>query len=168
MSWIEKVEQMAQQVATAEGCRLYDIEFSGIGKGRTLRVYVDREDGNPTIDDCSNVSKGLNELLDANDPIPGESYNLEVSTPGLDRVLKKQWHFERVVGKKIYVKTLQALESAGVTDKKWKASKTVEEVLSGADAQGISFKVKDVEFKIPYAMIEKAKLVFEMNKGQKK
>lgn len=168
MSWMKKVEEMAEEVAIKEGCRLYDIEFSGIGKGRTLRVYVDREDGLPTIDDCSNVSKALNDLLDANDPIPGEAYNLEVSTPGIDRVLKKPWHFEKVVGKKVYVKTTETLEKMGVDDKRWKAAKTVEEVLAGADNEAISFKVKDVSFRIPYGMIDKAKLVFEFNKGQKK
>src|SRR5437868_1876988 len=94
-SWMEKVEQMAQTVAAQAGCILYDIEFVGIGKGRTLRVYIDKEtpsaensgesgeDGKGAgIDDCSNVSRALDTLLDENDVIPGESYYLEVSTPG--------------------------------------------------------------------------------------
>lgn len=168
-SWMEKVEKMAREVAAREGCLLYDLEFVGAGKGRTLRVFIDREDGNITIDDCSNVSKGLNELLDADeDLIPGGAYNLEVSTPGLDRTLKQPWHFQKAVGKKVYIKTSKALESVGVTDKKWKAAKTVEEVLESADESGIRFMVKDVEIKIPYSFIEKAKVVFEFTKGQKK
>ncbi|WP_413944500.1 ribosome maturation factor RimP [Bdellovibrio sp. HCB-162] len=168
-SWMEKVEAIATEVAAQEGVLIYDIEFVGLGKGRTLRIYIDKEDGNVSIDDCSNVSKGLNEFLDANeDLIPGGAYNLEVSTPGLDRVLRKPWHFQKAVGKKIYIKTSKALESAGVTDKKWKAAKTVEEVLESADEGGIRFVVKDVEIKIPYNMIDKAKVVFEMTKGQKK
>lgn len=168
-SWMEKVENMANEVAAREGCLLYDLEFVGAGKGRTLRVFIDKEDGSISIDDCSNVSKGLNELLDSDeDLIPGGAYNLEVSTPGLDRNLKKPWHFQKVVGKKIYIKTSKALESVGVVDKKWKAAKTVEEVLESADESGVRFLVKDVEIKIPYAMIDKAKVVFEFNKGQKK
>lgn len=168
-SWMEKVEAIANEVAAQEGVLIYDIEFVGLGKGRTLRIYIDKEDGSVSIDDCSNVSKGLNEFLDANeDLIPGGTYNLEVSTPGLDRVLKKPWHFQKAIGKKVYIKTSKALESAGVTDKKWKAAKTVEEVLDSADEGGIRFIVKDVEIKIPYAMIDKAKVVFEMTKGQKK
>lgn len=166
--WMEKVEKMATEVAEREGCLLYDIHFTGSGKGRTLQVFVDKADGNPGIEDCSNVSKGLNLLLDVEDVIPGGAYHLEVSTPGLDRLLKKQWHFEKAVGKKVLIKTSKALESVGVTDKRWKAAKTVEEVLSGADSEGIEFKVKDVEFKIPYHLIERAKIVFEYNKGQKK
>lgn len=168
-SWMEKVEAMANEVAAKEGVLIYDIEFVGLGKGRTLRIYIDKEDGSVSIDDCANVSRGLNDLLDADEElIPGGAYNLEVSTPGLDRVLKKPWHFEKAVGKKIYIKTSKSLESAGVTDKKWKAAKTVEEVLESADETGVRFVVKDVEIKIPYAMIDKAKVVFEMTKGQKK
>lgn len=168
-SWMVAVEKMANDVAAAQGCVLYDVEFVGMGKGRTLRLFIDRADGSVSIDDCSNVSKALNELLDADeDLIPGGAYTMEVSTPGLDRHLKKPWHFQKVVGKKVYIKTLKSLESVGVQDKKWKAAKTVEEVLESADDQGIRFVVKDVEIKIPYALIDRAKLVFEYTKGQKK
>lgn len=169
-SWMEKVEKMAREVAANEGCLLYDLEFIGGGKGRVLRLFIDKEqEGAISIDDCSNVSKGLNEILDTDeDLIPGGAYTLEVSTPGLERSLKQPWHFKKAVGKKVYIKTLKSLESAGVEDKKWKAAKTVEEVLESADDEAIRFVVKDVEIIIPYSMIDKAKVVFEFNKGQKK
>lgn len=168
-AWMDQVEKWAAEAATQAGCFIYDLEFIGGGKGRALRVYIDREvEGAISIDDCSNVSKALNEFLDAEDIIPGGPYALEVSTPGLDRVLNKPWHFQKAVGKKIYLKTHKALESMGVTDKKWKAAKTVEEVLTSADDSGVRFVVKDVEMQIPYDAIEKAKVVFEYNKGQKK
>jgi ribosome maturation factor RimP len=167
-SWMEKVENMAKEVATQEGCLIYDLEFVGAGKGRTLRLFIDKEDGSVALDDCANVSRALNEKLDADDIIPGGPYNLEVSTPGLERHLKEPWHFQKAVGKKIYLKTSRALEAAGVTDKKWMNAKTVEEVLDSADDTGIRFKVKEGELNIPYSMIEKAKVVFELNKGQKK
>lgn len=165
--WMEKVEKMAQEVAEREGCFLYDIDFIGAGKGRTLRVYIDKE-GGVGIDNCSDVSKGINLLLDVEDIIPGGAYNLEVSTPGLERHLKKQWHFEKAVGKKVWMKTTKALESVGITDKKWKAAKTIEDVLESADESGVRFVIKDVELKIPYEIIDKAKVVFEFEKGQKK
>lgn len=168
-AWMETVEKMIHEVAARENCLVYDVEFVGAGKHRTLRIFIDKEDGNVSIDDCSNVSKGLNELLDADENlIPGGAYNLEVSTPGLERHLKTPWHFQKVVGKKILIKTSKSLESAGVTDKRLKSAKTVEEVLAGADDNGIRFQIKDEEVTIPYAMIEKAKVVFEMTKGQKK
>ena len=165
--WMEIVEKMAATAAEAEGCVLYDLAFSGIGKGRTLQVFIDKDQG-IGIDECSNVSKALNLMLDENDIIPGGAYNLEVSSPGLERQLSKPWHFEKAVGKKVFIKTSKALESVGVEDKKWKAAKTVEEVLESADSESIRFVVKGVEIKIPYSIIDKAKVVFEMNKGQKK
>ncbi|MBX2989237.1 MAG: ribosome maturation factor RimP [Bdellovibrionaceae bacterium] len=167
---MRKVENLAADVCRREGCFLYDIEFTGLGKGRTLRVFVDRDaEGGSSIDDCSNVSKGLNEILDADDVIPGGPYNLEVSTPGIDRVLKQPWHFEKAVGKKIWVKVRAPLESLGVTDKKWKNAKQVESTLSAADGEAITFDEKEGPIRIPFSAIEKAKMVFEMQqKGQKK
>lgn len=193
-AWMDKVEKMAQEVAEREGCFLYDIEFVGIGKGRTLRVYVDKEvtpaavegvepeanqitepEANQItepkgvgIDDCSNVSKALNLMLDVEDVIPGGAYNLEVSTPGLDRFLRKPWHFEKAVGKKIWVKTRNAFESFGIDDKRWKAAKQIEDVLLGFDGQTLDFHSKDVDVKVPLSGVEKAKMVFELVKGQKK
>lgn len=166
--WMEKLERLAADVCQREGCYLYDLEFGGLGQGRTLRVFVDKEDG-VGIEDCSNVSKGLNEALDTEDVVPGGAYNLEVSTPGIDRHLRKPWHFEKVVGKKIWVRVRGALETLGVTDKKWKNAKQVESTLSAADADGITFQEKEGDIRIPFAAIEKAKVVFEMKpKGQKK
>ncbi|HWU42217.1 MAG TPA: ribosome maturation factor RimP [Bdellovibrio sp.] len=169
-AWFEKVEQWAQQAASQENCFVYDLEFVGAGKGRTLRLFIDTEkEGGISLDDCSNVSKALNVFLDADEElIPGGAYNLEVSSPGLERHLVKPWHFKKAVGKKVYLKTTRALESAGVEDKKWKAAKTVEEVIESADDEGVRFVVGEVDFKIPYGMIDKAKVVFEIVKGQKK
>lgn len=168
MEWLEKIENLAQEVAKREGCYLYDLEFIGAGKGRTLRVYIDKDEGGIGIEDCSNVSKGLNLMLDTEDIVPGGTYQLEVSTPGLDRHLKKQWHFEKAIGKKIWVKLNSALESVGVTDKKWKSTKQIEKVLSSCDAEGIGFDLDTIKVKIPFAKIEKAKLVYEIVKGKKK
>lgn len=169
-SWLDQVEKIASAAAEKNGCLLYDIEFVGAGKGRVLRLYIDTDnEGGISLDDCSNVSKSLNEVLEKDeDMIPGGAYALEVSSPGLERHLVKPWHFQKAVGKKVYLKTSKALESMGVTDKKWKAAKTVEEVIESADDKAVRFVVKDVEIKIPYDMIEKAKVLFEINKGQKK
>jgi ribosome maturation factor RimP len=98
---INRITKIAEEVAAREGCKIYDIEFIGAGKGRTLRVYLDKENG-VGIDECSNVSRGLNLMLDVEDVIPGGAYNLEVSSPGLERYLKKPSHFQVVIGKKIF------------------------------------------------------------------
>lgn len=165
--WLGKVEKIADEVCRREGCSLYDLEFIGSGRGRVLRVFVDK-DGGVGIEDCSNVSKGLNLLLDVEDTIPGGAYNLEVSTPGLDRHLRRPWHFEKAVGKKVWVRSRQPLEAFGVSDKKWKNAKQVEEVLSSADGESVTFAVPEGAIRIPLGSIEKAKLVVDWNEVLKK
>lgn len=166
--WLAKVEKIAEDVCTREGCFLYDLEFSGTGGGRTLRVFVDK-DGGSSIDDCSNVSKGLNAVLDEDEAlIPGGPYNLEVSTPGVDRQLRRPWHFEKAVGKKIHVRTNAPLGTLGVTSPKLQGTKTVEEVLAGADAEGLTFESAEGAVRIPLGAVEKAKVVFEIKMAQDK
>lgn len=169
-NWLENVEKIASEAAVSQGCYLYDIEFVGAGKGRTLRIFIDKDaEGGISLEDCSNVSKAVNEVLEKDeDVIPGAAYTMEVSSPGLERHLVRPWHFQKAVGKKVYIKTSKALESVGIADKKWKSAKTVEDVIESADEQGVKFVIKDVELKIPYSLIEKAKVLFELNKGQKK
>ena len=165
---LKKIEDLAGQVATREGCRLYDIEFFGASGHRTLRVLIDKDQDGVGIDDCSNVSKGLNLLLDVEDLIPGAKYMLEVSSPGVERPLKQAWHFQAVVGKKIWLKTDRSLESFGVTAGPLKAAKQLTEVLQGVEDQGIRLAIEGQEFVIPFVDIVKAQLVFEFDEPKKK
>jgi len=105
--FLDQVKKLAEDVSTQIGCRLYDIEFVPAPGGRVLRVYIDKADpGGASIEDCSKVSRGMNEVLDANEEmIPGGNYDLEVSTPGLERPLREPWHFEAALGTMISVKT---------------------------------------------------------------
>jgi ribosome maturation factor RimP len=105
--FIDKIRDLAAEVTAREGCLLYDLEFTGGPHGRVLRVYIDRDAGTVSIDDCANVSRGLNLLLDVEDLIPGGRYELEVSSPGLERRLSKDWHFARAVGQPVRLKTAQ-------------------------------------------------------------
>jgi ribosome maturation factor RimP len=110
--WRDKVARMAAEVAAREGCEIYDFDFVGGGGNRALRVFIDKlsVDGvnnGVSIEDCSNVSRGLNLLLDVEDVIPGGAYNLEVSSPGLERPLRTPAHFQRAVGQRAYVKTFE-------------------------------------------------------------
>ncbi|MFN7730057.1 MAG: ribosome maturation factor RimP [Bdellovibrio sp.] len=165
---LQKLETLAGQVTIREGCELYDIEMAGVGGRRTLRVLIDKNPGGANVDDCSNVSRGLSLLLDVEDPIQG-AYDLEVSTPGLDRILRKPWHYSRVVGKKIWVRTGKAFEEFGVQAAKNKPIKQATETLIAADEHGIEFILDNETVKIPFSEIEKGKLVFEFEpKGQKK
>lgn len=167
-SWLEKVEKIAQEVAEREGCVLYDLEHTGAGKGRILRIYIDKENG-VGIEDCSNVSKGINLRLDVEDVVPGDMYNLEVSTPGLDRNLKRKWHFEKAIGKKVYIKLAKSLGTMGVVEDKGMLSmKQFEETLKSVEDESLLFDIRSIPVKIPLAQVEKAKLVFEMKTNSKK
>ena len=160
-TWLEKVENIAAEVCDRGGCFLYDLEFLGTGLGRTLRVFVDKA-GGAGIEDCSTVSRELNTLLDADEAlIPGGPYHLEVSTPGVDRPLKKSWHFEKVVGKKIAVRTSEPMQSFGVQIGRLKNSRNIEEVLTGVVGADLVFDSPEGDFKIPLAAVEKSKVVFE-------
>lgn len=164
---LQKIETLASQVAEREGVKIYDVEFAGGAQGRTLRIYIDKE-GGVGVDDCANVSRGLNLLLDVEDPIPGGKYVLEVSSPGLDRVLKKTWHYEQAVGKKIWVKTGRAFESFGFTHKKLKTAKQISEILQAVENESLKFTVEGEDLLIPFSAIEKAKMVFEVVQNNKK
>lgn len=166
-SWLENVEKIAQEIAEREGCVLYDLEHTDTGRGRILRVFIDKENG-LGIEDCSNVSKALNLRLDVEDVVPGSMYNLEVSTPGLDRHLKKKWHFEKVAGKKIYVRLAKSLGTLGVEDKGLLSMKQFEEVLQSVEGDELSFVIRNVPVKVPLAAVEKSKLVFEYKTNSKK
>lgn len=165
---IQKIESLAEDIATREGCRLYDIEFAGSGQGRILRVYIDKL-GGAGIEDCSNVSRGLNLILDVEDVIPGGAYSLEVSTPGLDRVLRKPWHFTEAVGKKIWMKTSKSLGDLGMQSKKLQSAKQLSELVASTTETGVNFLIENENVFVPFDVIEKAKMVFEFKeKGKKK
>ena len=90
------------------GYELWELEYSpGRGNG-FLRLYIDAAAG-ITLDDCERVSRAVSEVLDAEDPIPGQ-YTLEVSSPGLERPLRSAAHFARFVGEAVSVETVQPLE----------------------------------------------------------
>jgi len=105
---LEDVRQIAERVAASSGLELVDIEFRGGGKARMLRVYIDKP-GGVTHEDCANISRELGTILDVEDTIPGGSYTLEVSSPGLDRKLTKPADFERFVGSRVKVMTREPI-----------------------------------------------------------
>src|SRR3954470_6262602 len=99
---LEKVRQVAAPLAAQEGLELVDVELGGGGGRQTLRLYVDK-DGGVSLDDCTAVSRAVSTALDVEDPIQG-TYDLEVSSPGLDRPLRTPDHFQKYAGEKVRVK----------------------------------------------------------------
>lgn len=166
-SWLEKIQKIASEVSLREGCELYDLEMVGAGKNRVLRVYIDKSTG-IGIEDCSNVSKGMNLLLDVEDVIPGGMYNLEVSSPGLDRHLKTKIHFEKAVGKKVYVQLTQSLGTMGAKDKGIISMKKFDNILEAVNGEDLVFNIRSEIVNVPISLVEKAKLVFEMKTNHTK
>ena len=101
---IDKIREIAERVAESSGLELVDLELLGGGKARMLRVYIDKP-GGVTHDDCSNFSREAGTIFDVEDAVPGGSYTLEVSSPGLDRKLTKPAEFQRFVGSLVKLMT---------------------------------------------------------------
>lgn len=112
---IDRVREIAERVAASNGLELVDIELRGGGKARMLRVFLDKpvaalEVGvaavsGVTHEDCANFSREFGTILDVEDAVPGGSYTLEVSSPGLDRKLSRAADFERFVGSRLKLTT---------------------------------------------------------------
>ncbi|MBR3943081.1 MAG: ribosome maturation factor RimP [Clostridia bacterium] len=105
----EIVWAIADPIAKDAGVFVYDVEFKKEGPDYYLRVYIDRLEDGIYIDDCEAVSRALSDALDEADPI-SEGYYLEVSSPGVERQLKRQEDFDRFNGEKISVKLFKAVE----------------------------------------------------------
>lgn len=107
---LTRIWQMTEPLAASEGMEIVDIELKpeGIRGGRVLRIYLDKE-GGPAMDDLSKVSRSLSDLLDEHDDVVEGSYSLEVSTPGINRPLKRPEHFSPLVGKRVRVRTREAI-----------------------------------------------------------
>lgn len=92
----DKLDALIEPAVEAAGFELIGVEFVRAGKHSTLRVYIDHPDG-ITVDDCADVSHQVSAVMDVEDPISTE-YNLEVSSPGMDRPLFKAAHYQAVTG----------------------------------------------------------------------
>ena len=128
------------------GYELWELEYSpGRGNG-FLRLYIDAAAG-ITLEDCEQVSRAVSEVLDAEDPIPGQ-YTLEVSSPGLERPLRTAEHFARFVGETVAVETVQAIEGR----RRFKGA------LAAAGAEAVEVEVDGKRWTLPLSGIRKAHL----------
>ena len=103
---IERVREVADRVAASSGLEVVEVELRGGGKARMLRIVIDKPAG-VTHEDCANLSREVGTILDVEDVMPGGSYTLEVSSPGLDRKLVRAADFERFAGSRVKLTTRQ-------------------------------------------------------------
>ena len=97
----QKLQDLVQDSIDAMGFELVGIECQRTGRFLTVRLYIDKE-GGVTIDDCSDVSHQISAIFDVEDPI-ADKYNLEVSSPGLDRPLFTLEHYQRFIGREVII-----------------------------------------------------------------
>ena len=104
----EKVESLIKEKIQGLGYELYDVQYAKEGKDYFLRIFIDKEDG-IDLNDCEKVSNEINPLLDEKDFIK-EMYFLEVSSPGVERILRKDEHLKDALGKEVEVKLFKPIE----------------------------------------------------------
>ena len=105
---VKTVWEIAEPIANGLGYELWDVRFEKEGADWFLRIFIDKEDG-ISINDCVDMSHAIDKPLDEADPIE-QSYCLEVSSPGIERDLKRDSHFEKCEGQKIMVKLIRPVD----------------------------------------------------------
>ena len=150
----EQVEQQIQRIIESEGLELVHIDYRRQGHAFLLRIDIDKE-GGVTIDDCSLVSQQVSAWLDVEDPIPA-GYELQVSSPGLDRKFYRPADYEKFVGRLVRVKTSKAVRGLHVIVGKLKEFDGDTVVVSDPVMK------KDPDYAIPLADIKETRLEVEI------
>ncbi len=153
MMQTEQLWGLIEPYLAAERLELDDLEITGLGRGRVLRVFVDGE--NVDVDRLADVSHGISRLLDAESDLEG-SYQLEVSSPGLERKLKRPAQYRKSVGREVAVKFTRDDQS-----------ETVRGTLASADEDRFTVVVDDTEVTVPYSDVVSARTVFRLEKAPK-
>lgn len=104
----EKVEQLIKTRVEELGYQLYDVQYVKEGQNYFLRIFIEKENGDIDLNDCEKVNDGINEVLDSADYIK-DQYFLEVSSTGIEKVLRKDRHLESNIGNKIEVKLFKPI-----------------------------------------------------------
>jgi ribosome maturation factor RimP len=141
--------ELFEPVVNGMGYDLIEIEHFPNPKHGVLRLYIDKEDG-VTVDDCSSVSHQISALIDVEEPVSGH-FNLEISSPGLDRPLRRLKDFQRFTGSLVKLKTARPLEG----------QRNFRGRLLEADEDKVVIETDDEEISLPMSVVEKARIVPE-------
>jgi len=144
---------LAEPYLAAEHLELDDLEVTGAGKGRRVRVVVDGQ--GLDVDRLAEVSRGLSRLLDHETDLDG-SYQLEVSSPGLERKLRRPGHYVKSVGREVKAKVKLGERNA-----------TLMGTIAGADETEFTMDLGDETLTVPYDAVLKASTVFRWEKAPK-
>lgn len=150
----ERVEQEIDRIVTSEGLELVHIEYKKQGRGYLLRVDIDK-DGGVTLEDCQLVSQQISTYLDVDDVVPAE-YELQVSSPGLDRKFYKDSDYAKFQGRLVRVKTAKAIRGLHVIVGRLKEFDGRKIVVTDPVMK------KDPDYEIPLSEIKETRLEVEM------
>lgn len=153
MSILDDVTKLAEEIVEAEGMELVHVELVTEGKRSILRIYIDKE-GGVSIGDCTVISRQLAVELDMIDTIPN-AYSLEVSSPGIDRILGKRKDFSRFAGENVRIKLKRPVDG----------HRKVSGVLKAFDAEldQVIIELEEGELRIPFNEISRANLNREID-----
>ena len=151
---LEKLREMAEAVATEQGLLLFDLETKFSGKEWSVIVTLDRMDGNVGLSDCEQVSRKLSTLLDVEDIIQ-HHYRLEVSSPGIERPLRRPEDYERFKGRKAKLVLVSDEKNPGGV---------LEGTLTGLKNGEITLDIKGEESRVAPDRIKRANLIFDFDR----
>jgi ribosome maturation factor RimP len=156
---LTQIESLVTPILEDLGFELVDLQMKQEGRQTALCIFIDKPTG-ITLDDCVDVSREVSAILEIEDPIKS-AYRLEVSSPGLDRPLKKPADFERFAGKQVKLKTLQLMDP----DQRGNTRKTFVGTLLGLEDGQVRLELSDKQGGlaiIPFAELDKANLEEEL------
>ena len=142
----QQITDLLDTTVAALGFELWGVEYLSQGRHSTLRVYIDAENG-ITVEDCARVSEQVGSVLDVEDPINGE-YTLEVSSPGMDRLLFRLEQYPAYVGETVELRLRTPFEGR----RKFKG------LLTGIEGEDVVIRVDDHEYLLPHSAIDKARI----------
>lgn len=140
---------LIEPIVEEEGCRLITVEITSEMGQRVLRVSIDKENG-VTLDDCSRISASIEDIIEVEEIISGR-YNLEVSSPGLDRPLRKGDHFQEAIGQTVKITTFEKINGRA----------NYKGILKNIKGDIVSLLVDNEMFELPLGQIKKANLANE-------
>ena len=145
----EKVEQVIEKTINELGYKLYDVEYAKEGKDYFLRIFIDKNEG-IDLNDCEKVNDAVNPILDAADYIK-EQYFLEISSPGIERTLRKDKHLKQNIGEKVEIKLFKPINK----------QKNIIGILKDYNAEEIEIETSEEVCKIDRKNISIIKTVYE-------
>ena len=150
----EKVESLIKEKIENLGYKLYDVQYVKEGQNYYLRVFIEKENGTINLNDCEKVNNGINELLDKADYIK-EQYFLEVSSTGLEKLLRKDSHLQENIGNEVQVSLYKPIE---ILEKK---QKEFTGTIINFNDNEINFKIDNKEITIDRKSISQIKTIFD-------